>query len=271
MNESFGVGRALGLGFSIWFKNFIPFALLAVLVSSPQIIWTYHAMSSWGGDFSLETLESIQSFAYVFLALGLASSVLLISTYSYGVVSELRGQHAGMGATLAKGFSRFFPVLGTSIVLAIIVIVVGIGMSVVFMAAQELGIILVLTAIGAVYAVYFVAIPSAVVERPGVFGALGRSGALTSGRRGAIFGLIALVFLAKFGLNKVLEGFLIDQEALMEDPDAIWDMLKTGIWAQMAVDLVFSMFMAVLASVTYYLLRAEKEGTSADELAAVFD
>jgi hypothetical protein len=110
-----------------------------------------------------------------------------------------------------------------------------------------------------------------VMEKPGVFGALGRSGALTSGKRGAIFGLLALVFLAKFGLNKMLEGFIVDQESLMRDPDGIWSAIKNLVWARLVVDLIFSMFMAVLASVTYYLLRSEKEGTSADELASVFD
>jgi hypothetical protein len=191
------------------------------------------------------------------------------------VVSELRGQHAGAGATLAKGLSRFFPVLGTSFLMAVIMVVVAIVMAIVFgmmfQGSPELAMILVGCAIGAIYAVYYVAIPSAVMERPGVAGALGRSGELTSGKRGAIFGLLVLVALAKFGVNKVLEGVLIDEQAIMDDPSQIWGMLKTGIWAQLVADIIFSMFTAAFASVTYYLLRAEKEGTSADELAAVFE
>jgi hypothetical protein len=275
MNESFSVGRALSLGLSITFRNFIPFLGLALLVSSPQIIWTIVQMGEWNGELTLEKAEGIQTFAYWFLGLGIFSSIMLISTYSYGVVSDLRGQHASVGATLAKGLSRFFPVIGSAIILIIIMIVVSLVMAImfamVFSGSPELAMILVGCGMGAMYSVYYVTIPSAVMERPGVVGALGRSSELTSGRRGGVFALLVLIFLAKFGMNKVLEGIMIDQEALMEDPDAIWTMLKNGIWAQMAVDIIFSMFTAAIACVTYYLLRSEKEGTSADELAAVFD
>jgi hypothetical protein len=166
-------------------------------------------------------------------------------------------------------------VLGSALLIAILIGGVAIGTSLIaapiFMGSPELAQILVGCAVGAVLAVYYVTIPSAVMERPGVFGALGRSGALTAGRRGAVFGLLLLVFLAKFGLSKLLEGMLIDMEALMADPDAAISAMRTLMWAQAIADVVFAMFTATIACVTYYLLRSEKEGTSADELASVFD
>ena len=54
------------------------------------------------------------------IAISFGCGILVVQTFAYGVVMELKGQHAGMGATLSKGFSRFFPVLGVAILLAMV-------------------------------------------------------------------------------------------------------------------------------------------------------
>ena len=55
------------------------------------------------------------------------------------------------------------------------------------------------------------------------------------------------------------------------DVEAAIEGLKTYLYANFVVDLLLGTLGGVVAAVTYYLLRAEKEGTSADELAAVFE
>jgi hypothetical protein len=271
LNESFRVGRALGLGLSITFRNFVPFLLLGVLISLPEILYMWSATSDWAGQPTMEMLVELGWFVIKFLLIGYVCGILVISTFAYGVVMELKGQHASIGDTIVQGFRRFFPVLGVALLFGVLIVVVAFVVGFFAMRMETFGQILVRCAVGAIYAIYLCAIPAAVIERPGVSGALSRSSSLTQGRRGAIFAMLALVMLVKFGCTEIVSSMLIDQEALMEHPELMWGMLRDALWVTVAFDVLFSMFMAVLASVTYYLLRAEKEGTSADELAAVFD
>jgi hypothetical protein len=271
MNESFSVGRALSLTMSITFRNFIAFALLAVLVSIPEILYVYFGTKDWGGEASLSDLMDLVWFVLKFLAIGFFCGALVISTYAYGVVRELKGQHASIGATLAQGFRRFFPVIGTALLLGLLVAVTAFGTGFVALRMGTFGQILVLCAIGAIWATYIAAIPAAVMEPSGMTGPLTRSSSLTQGRRGAIFATLAVLMGVKFVTNEIVGSMLVDEAAIMDDPDKMWDMMRTSMYATVVIDIVFSMFMAVLASVSYYLLRAEKEGTSADELAAVFE
>src|SRR5262245_46341662 len=111
MNEQFRVGRALGLSFSIWFKNFLPFTLLAIILCAPQILFALNEFSSWGGEFDLYRLMKIASFENWLTLIGIGCGILVTSTLTYGVVMELKGQHAGMGACVVVGLKRFLPVI----------------------------------------------------------------------------------------------------------------------------------------------------------------
>jgi hypothetical protein len=113
----------------------------------------------------------------------------------------------------------------------------------------------------------YVTTPSAVLERPGVTGALRRSRELTRGHRLQIFGLVVILFLLGTGLRLLVESLTLNPRHLRATPDHMPAYVYVTILEQMVVGSIG----AVMSSVAYYLLRAEKEGTSAAELAAVFD
>ena len=93
-----------------------------------------------------------------------------------------------------------------------------------------------------------------------------RSGALTKGRRWQVFAviLIALVIQVAFG---AAVGFVVGVVAYMAtggEPGGLG-------WTMAIVELLAGSFAAVLATVGYYFLRAEKEGIVIDDIARVFD
>ena len=47
--------------------------------------------------------------------------------------------------------------------------------------------------------------------------------------------------------------------------------MKTSMYINLGIQVILGTLAAVVAAVAYYALRAEKEGTSANELAAVFE
>ena len=272
MQDRFGVGRALGLTFAIWLKNLVPFTVLALILSAPELVYAVVKLPELSGEFDLGVLLRFsESYERNQLFLALLSMLLVTPPLTYGVVMELKGRRAGIGACIGVGLARLFPVLGVMLLLGIILIAVGIVAGILVLGLGLLGLVVGLVLVGVIYAVYYVAIPAAVLERPGVAGALSRSSALTRGRRGAVFGLLFLVFGVRIVITLVMRSVIIDENAAVANPDLIYGMLKTYYWGALIVGIIFSILAGTLASVTYYLLRSEKEGTSADELAAVFD
>jgi hypothetical protein len=78
MNEEFRVGRALGLGISITFRNLIPFLLLTAVISAPLLVWLYSVTSGWRLD-NLD-MGDLQMFALKYLGFSYLTGTLLVST-----------------------------------------------------------------------------------------------------------------------------------------------------------------------------------------------
>jgi hypothetical protein len=107
----------------------------------------------------------------------------------------------------------------------------------------------------------YVATQCAVLERPGVLGALRRSRELTRGHRVRILGLLCTLGVASWGIRAGVEAMTLSS---VED-------VPLYVYCFLAEQMILGSIGAVMAGVAYYFLRAEKEGTSAAELAAVFD
>src|SRR5262249_37192024 len=108
----------------------------------------------------------------------------------------------------------------------------------------------------------------AVLERAGLFGALSRSSALTSGHKLDIFLLNLLLLAMNIGSAFVLRPLVVDAPA--PDIEGVFRNVTHLVYFNFAHQVVFGSLNAVMASVAYYFLRAEKEGTSVAELAAIF-
>lgn len=253
MENRFGIGSVLGTGFKIWFKNFLPFMLITTLIYAPLLIW---GVSVVQGELDLFKLKKIVDFATYSAGVILLLNIFVSAALTYGVVMELQGQHASIGACIATGLVRFFPVLGVALLSAL---AVAGG----FLALIVPGII--------VFCMLYVATQASVLERPGLIGALKRSRELTAGHRMEIFGLLFILGLINWGLQKVVEAVMLPDAGNPAIFDETLKRIPTYMYVDLARSIIVGSLGSVMAAVTYFQLRNEKEGTSANELARVFE
>jgi hypothetical protein len=112
---------------------------------------------------------------------------------------------------------------------------------------------------------FWVFVPAIVVENSGIIACFGRSSALTKGRRWSIFGMFALIFVVLFGAELILMSQV--------RPEDIMAVARSGwtIWVMSAISVIITAYAAVMTSVGYYYLRAEKEGVVIEDIVKVFD
>ena len=259
MNEMFGVGTVMGTGFRVWGRNLLPFCFITALIYLPIFIWGSVTLGSASG------VDEVVKFAGYMAAVTFLLNVFVTATITYGVVMELQGKRAGIVACIGVGFKRLFPAIGVAL-LTVLAIGGVVMLSALPMAAVgAAGIIFLIP--GMIFAVilfcrFYVAMPASVVEKPGVMGALTRSGQLTAGHKGQIFGIIFLLGLIGWAIGK-LQGAVFEPKTIAD--------LKVSVYISLGVQVLTGSLGSVISAVAYYYLRNEKEGTSASELASVFE
>ncbi len=239
--SEFRVGSVLGRGFSILFSNIVPFGLLSLLVMSPPYIYALAVdpqiyleeteFSAFGSG--IDIVESLLSY---FLAAALV----------YGTFQELRGRHAGLDACISRGLALIFPVIGVTILAGLAV-----GLASILLVIPGL----------IVMTMLWVAIPAAVIEKPGVIGSLSRSADLTKGYRWQIFGIIVILTVVT-----LVAAFAIAFAIIVSDAGPT--ILVLG---NLIITAFFTALGAVISAVGYHDLRVVKEGVGIEEIAAVFD
>jgi hypothetical protein len=243
--QEFKVFRALGLSFRALFRNFVPFMALTALLYSPVVLWVttidFTTVSSF--DELLDTVFVWPLYAVTALA------TLLTPMITYRVIQDLNGVKVPMLTSIKHGARGIAPAILLALIVNLIQLVPFGGI------------------VGAILlCVYFVATPAAVAERLGPFAAFQRSGELTLGRRGGIFGLTFLVGLVGMGL------ILVWIIPMLENPDAeVLANLRTTSVIVVAVIGLLQMFTGIVEAVSYALLRKDKDGTSYESLAKVFE
>lgn len=248
--NTFSVGNVLATGFRVWLRNLGPFLLIAALFHALPWLW---ALSATHGMTNPEDLKHATFAISGASILSLLVNVLVSAALTYGVVMELQGQRASFGACIATGLARFFPALG-----------VGLLTSLCMMG----GFILLVIPGVIVFCMLYVSTQVSVLERPGIGASLRRSRELTRGHRLQIFGLVLVLAIIGMLLNWILSGVLINRATT---PDEVFATLSRSVYTTFVAQVVTGSLSAVMAGVAYYYLRAEKEGTSAAELAAIFD
>jgi MFS family permease len=245
----FSIGKVLAVSFGILARNFIPFMAVAIVLAIPNIL-----VGWWANRIQLNPEGGIVAGHYwvriVSVVVGTVIAALTQSALTFGTLQALRGQKAKIGEFLSGGLSATPKVVAAAIIWTI---TVGVG-SALFLVP---GIILLV--------MFWVYVPAIVVERAGIIGSLGRSRVLTKGHRWSIFGLFFVVGLIFFGL----EFFIIKEigvSGIIAAASNVW-----LAWIMGAISIIVTAYAAVLTSVGYYYLRAEKEGIAIDEIATVFD
>jgi len=246
--ERFSLGKVLGTGFRMWFRNLVPFLLITTIIYAPYAIWVVVTVQ---GQPSPAELKQIGWATMILVPL---LNILVSSALVYGVVMELKGEHASMLDCLGTGLARFFPVLGVAILT---------------MLAIGGGLLLLLVPGLIVTCVLYVTTQVAVLERPGLFGALSRSSELTRGYRWQIFALVLIIGVINYAISKGMETLMMDE--LRQGTDDVYGVIRRFLYIDLGHSILMGSLAAVMSSSAYYHLRLEKEGTSASELGRVFE
>ena len=165
------------------------------------------------------------------------------------VASE--GGKVSFGDSLSTGLSVILPLIGLAIVS-------GIGIVLGFMLLIVPGVILAL--------MWAVAVPVLVVERKGVFEALGRSHALTKGAKWKILGL-ALIILVAYWLCSIVLGFI---GLAGYAANSVTGLTATNLIGGIVLGTLFNTAWGTIQPALYVELRQWKEGASVEALRDVF-
>lgn len=236
----------IGQSFRVWFRNFIPFTILGILFFSPLIVYTVSLMRD--ASHSSLTKENLTLWLIVICTLIYAFDQFLAAPIVYGVVQELNGTHAGLGACIVQGLKRFLPVFFTVLLLYWCV----------FFGSYPLVVPGIVLACG-----LYVAVPCSVCERPTVLGTLSRSFFLTEGNRMRVLGLLLLFWGARIGAQVAVVRAL--------DPHGRPTELQLALGAMLAINFLFSCLGAVMQGVSYSRMRELRDGVSTADLASVFE
>jgi hypothetical protein len=252
MNEQFTVGRVLGTGFRVWGRNLVPFLVITSLIYAPLIIWGVTLVS---GGVTLEHLDKVGKFVQYSGGIDSLLNLVVSAALTYGVVMELQGQRASIGACIGTGLARFFPVLGV-VFLSILCVLAGL--------------LAIIVGAFVVLCMLFVATQASVIEKPGLIGALKRSRELTRGHRLQIFGLLIVLGIMNWGAQKIVENVMLPKQTV-GNLDQFLKAIPAYLYVDIGRQLIITSIGAVMAAVSYVHLRQEKEGTSVAELARVFE
>jgi len=254
--NAFGVGRAIARTFSAWRRHVVVFSLLTLAADSPLFLVSLLS----GVPVPGVTAPSQNPFAAAgpppafppgFWLAYVATMLLFLveaGAITHGVIHDAAGKRVSLVAMVATGFRRFIPLLVVGL-LCYVMITIGLVLLIVpglFLACALVA-----------------AIPAVVAERPGVFGAIRRSFALTKGNRLAIFAVF-LVVLLLFLLVTILGGFVLPQLTASFSP-------MLGTLLGLAINIVFGTLIWIAPGVVYHDLRVAKDGITTAQLAAIFE
>ena len=225
------------------FANFVPFMVLGLIVLAPVYLYAYH----WP---TLHPTADLRVAGAVIIFLEYLAGLILTASLIYGTVQELRGRRASMLVSLGRGIGLILPIIAVSVVVFVCV---------------ALGLVLLIVPGFIVMTMLWVAIPVAVIERPGVFQSLGRSAELTKGRRWSVFAIIIIIAIISSLIGRIIEETFTPRGFY-----SLEDTIPLFI-ANWIISAFFAAFGACLAGVGYYFLRHDKEGAEIDQIAAVFD
>lgn len=247
MDLGYSVFGCIRQSMSVWARNLVSIFILGLIFFSPLIIYTANEVMEVRAHGGLS--EDRGTWWVVILMFATyAADQFLAAPIVYGVVQELNGTHASVGACVWQGLKRFFPVFFTIFLLYWCVL----------FGAYPFVIPAFVLATG-----LYVAVPSAVCERPGIMGTLTRSFALTEGNRMRIFGLMLLYWGLRIAAIAAVMSWL--------DPQGHAGKIQALLVLVLAINFIFGTIGGVMQGVTYSRLREIKDGVSTADLAKIFE
>lgn len=233
--KDFHYGRALGTSFSLYFKRLPVYFLITLVIFLPMVAATIWVRVSPPTDLATAGYMAIGVLLLTMMLYPLAAGSVV-----FAVFNDMRGKSVGVGESLGAGFSRLLPVIGVGLVTGILVVI---------------GLVLFVIPGLVVMGIYYVAVPAAVIENLGVGAAMSRSKALTKD---------FVKHTASIPIGLGILGWIIAFVFKKAGLGSLW-------YLEIVINLVLNGVGAVSMVVAYQQLREIKDGSSAEELASVFD
>jgi hypothetical protein len=253
VGHRFTAGTVIAKTMTAWWRHVLTFTALSFVVYAPlAVAFGVFGLAVWS------RLPGTQ-LSRLFAALGgawiltIVLAVIQAGAVTYGTIRHLSGERATVGEMLRAGIRRGLPIVGVGLLLWI-------GTALGFLLLVVPGVLLAVAG--------SVAIPAAVIERPGVIGAIRRSFELTRGRRWPLFAAGLAVLGVVWVLAAAVQvGATVVSAAVLPPQRAAVGMM---VGSQLG-NALFSALPLVGISVAYHELRAEKEGVDPAALAKVFE
>lgn len=254
----FTVGGVISRTMQVWWSHVAAFTAMSAVANAPMVVgfslvFGWAMGSAWGQDPDPAAATPRLAALLAGWAATVVLSVVQAGAVTYGTVRHLHGERASLGRMLAVGFRRGLPVVATGFLLWLAVV---------------LGSILLIVPGIIVMVASCLAIPAAVVERPGVVGAIRRSFALTRGSRWPLFAAGLAIMMVVWLLAMVVQvAAMVAASALLPAQQAL---AGTLVVSQLG-NALFSGIPVVGIAVAYHDLRVDREGVDTAELARVFE
>lgn len=237
------IGKVTEDAFGVLADNWLPFLLAAVLLTGLPTIITGLAQILSKANAAFTLLSLLGSIA------NLVGLTILQGGLIYGSMRTLNGSPATLGECLRVGVKTWLPMLGLFILMGL---AVGLG----FILLVVPGILLALR--------WSVAAPALVMEGRGIQDSMGRSAALTEGRRGSIFLLFLVLWIVVLVCEAAVFGVAGGFRGLMTMPPII----TLGVSPLLAT--LFNMVWPAVMAALFHQLRGAREGGAPETLAEVF-
>lgn len=247
----FDIGRVVQRTFALVGQNFIPFFVLALVLTGLPALVLQFVMPS-----DPTAIQQAPGTYVVTLVIGILVSVVtgvvLQGTLTRASIDALSGKGVNLGAAVSSTMAIILPLIGLGLL-------VGLGVALGFIALIVPGVFLALC--------WAVSSPVMVVERLGVTASMSRSMALTQNHRWAILGLAVLYFIGYLIVMTIVGAIVGGSMASLASPGGppIAFVIVVTL-----VGVVASVIATVGAAAVYFELRQIKEGVDVTELARVF-
>lgn len=256
----FDMSRVIERAFGALAANFVTLCVSAFLfVFLPQAALGYFQTRFMtelveGGDAFAGSSVDLTALVGAFF-LGVVLNAVMQGVATHATVSGLQDRKVGLGQSLAAGVSAVLPLIGVAILY-------GLGVLAGTIALIVPGVILAL--------MWCVSAPAVVIEKKGVFAALGRSRDLTRNHRGVILGLVVIYWVAAIAFGMLLGVFFVAAAGAFQPENAL---LFNNAVVNPLVTSLSTMLSACGVAAIYVELRTLKEGagTGREEIAALFD
>lgn len=215
--------------------------LLPMFFIAPLIEWLPNLLTIDNSGASASEAFRIAEAVFLGVVLGTLSQAIIVS----GVFQYLRNEPLSLQRPVELVIRRSGSVLALGILVAVILII---------------GLILLVVPAVIFVTVLFAAIPAWQIERLGPIESIKRSARLTKGYRWKIFALVLITSGLQILVDEGLQWLHSWSEGATET-----------IVSMMVWNTIWGLFDAIVAAVTYFELRAIKDGVKIGDIAAVFD